>query len=230
MTQSTAGWYPDPSNPSRQRYFDGTAWTESYAPFPAPPPGVGQPVKPGRQKKSDKRWILGVGAVVVVLIAIASGGNDGDKKTVAESNTAASVPSRASAPTKPKHVGPAVAPAGSPVRDGKFEFRVLGVDRSAAKEGVFSLQQAKGEFFVVKLRVTNIGDKSQSFSASNQKLIIDGKKFDATTSLSDNTWMEDINPGLGMDGSVSFDIPPGAVPEAIEFHDSMFSGGARVAL
>lgn len=78
--------------------------------------------------------------------------------------------------------------------------------------------------------MTNIGDRSRSFSASSQKLIINGNKYDATTSLSDNTWMEDINPGLGIEGSVSFDIPPGAVPEAIEFHDSMFSGGARVAV
>lgn len=24
----SAGWYPDPSNPGRQRYFDGIAWTD----------------------------------------------------------------------------------------------------------------------------------------------------------------------------------------------------------
>ena len=42
--------------------------------------------------------------------------------------------------------------------------------------------------------------------------------------------MEDINPGLGIDTQVTFDIPKGAVPTAIEFHDSMFSGGATVAL
>ncbi|ODQ98640.1 hypothetical protein BHQ21_25780 [Mycobacterium sherrisii] len=174
--------------------------------------------------------MLGVAAVTVVLIAIASGTSGGDKKTV-ETNTAASVPSAASASAPAKPAGAAVAPAGSSVRDGKFEFQVLGVpERSATKEGVFNPQQAKGEFFTVKVRVTNTGDKAQSFFASNQKLIIDGKKYDATTSLSDNTWMQDINPGLGTEGTVSFDIPQGAVPDAIEFHDSMFSGGARVAL
>ncbi|WP_374023210.1 DUF4352 domain-containing protein [Mycobacterium sp. HNNTM2301] len=226
MTQPRAGWYPDPSDPSRQRYFNGTAWTESYAPFPAPQIGAGQPANAVPQKKFDKKYFLGVGAVVVILIAIAS---TEDKKPV-ETNTAASVPSTGSTIAPAKPAGPAVAAPGSSVRDGKFEFQVLGVDRSATKEGVMSPQHAKGEFFVVNIRVTNIGDKAQSFFASNQKLIIDGKKYDATTSLSDNTWMQDINPGLGTEGSVSFDIPPGAVPEAIEFHDSMFSGGARVAL
>lgn len=229
MTQPRAGWYPDPSDPIRQRYFDGNAWTENYAPFPAPPPGGGWPVTPAPQKKSDKKLILGVGAAAVVLVAIGSNvGSDGDKKSaVSESRTAASVSSSAK-PSKP--AGPAVAPAGSSVRDGKFEFQVLGVDRSATKEGIFNPQRAKGEFFIVNVRVTNVGDQARSFSASAQHLIINGKKYDATTSLADNTWMEDINPGLGMNGSVSFDIPPGAVPEAIEFHDSMFSGGGRVGL
>lgn len=142
MTQPGAGWYPDPSDPSRQRYFDGTAWTESYAPLPAPPAGVSQPAKPG--KHWNWKWIAGVGAVAVVLIAIGStGGND--KKTVAESNTAASVPSTgsATAPAKPsKPAGTVVAPAGSAVRDGKFEFKVLGV--SVGHEGR-DLQPAAGQ-------------------------------------------------------------------------------------
>lgn len=231
MTQPAAGWYPDPSDPSRQRYFDGTAWTESYAPFPAPPPGVGQPAKAVPQKKSDKKLILGVGAVAVILIAIAStSGND--KKTVAESNTAASVPSTSSAtaPAKPKPTGPVVAPAGSSVRDGKFEFQVLDVDRSASKEGIFNPEQAKGEFFVVKLRVTNIGDDARTFWASNQKLIVNGNKYEASSSLSDDGFRQDINPGLSINTKVMFDVPPGAVPEAIVCHDSAFSGGAQLAL
>lgn len=229
MTQPRAGWYPDPSDPSRQRYFDGNAWTENYAPFPAPPPGVGQPAKPAPQKKSDKKLILGVGAVAVVLVAIGSNvGNDGDKKTaVSESSTAASV----SSPAKPsKPAGPAVAPAGSSVRDGKFEFQVLGVDRSATKEGIFNPEQAKGEFFVVKLRVTNIGDEARTFWGSNQKLIVNGNKYEASSSLSDDGFRQDINPGLSVNTKVMFDIPPGAVPEAIVCHDSAFSGGAQLAL
>ena len=37
------GWYPDPSNPSVQRYFNGTQWTD----LPAPPPiGRATSVKP----------------------------------------------------------------------------------------------------------------------------------------------------------------------------------------
>jgi hypothetical protein len=41
---ATPGWYPDPSEPARHRYFDGAVWTENYyyattaAPMYGPPP------------------------------------------------------------------------------------------------------------------------------------------------------------------------------------------------
>jgi Domain of unknown function (DUF4389)/Protein of unknown function (DUF2510) len=52
MTQTPAGWYPDPQDPRSIRYWDGVAWTEQRAPFPQapppppPPPSTG-PVAPG---------------------------------------------------------------------------------------------------------------------------------------------------------------------------------------
>lgn len=37
---ATAGWYPDPSGKPMQRYFDGTEWTEHYAPATPQAAGV----------------------------------------------------------------------------------------------------------------------------------------------------------------------------------------------
>src|SRR5476651_488721 len=34
MANSKPGWYPDPNEPTLQRYFDGSEWTD----LPAPPP------------------------------------------------------------------------------------------------------------------------------------------------------------------------------------------------
>jgi hypothetical protein len=34
-SQTPAGWYPDPSMPSTQRYWDGQQWTENLAPMGA---------------------------------------------------------------------------------------------------------------------------------------------------------------------------------------------------
>ena len=116
-----AGWYPDPSGQPGQRYFDGTNWTEHRA----------QP----KSKKSKKGIILGsIGAVLALflLIGLASGGED-EKKS--PTTTKASAPSSsfstvAPVPVAPEPVGPTVAPAGSAVRDGKFEFRVLSIERA----------------------------------------------------------------------------------------------------
>ncbi|ORB29253.1 DUF4352 domain-containing protein [Mycolicibacterium parafortuitum] len=230
MAQPTAGWYPDPSDPSRQRYFDGRTWTENYAPFPPPPAGISQPVKSGMSP--GLKIGLGLGAVVLAFIAIGSiGGNDKGsetKSTPSSRNAAASEPSISV--IEPAADRDVPAPVGSSVRDGKFEFQVLGVERGATSiDDVFGPEIAKGEFFTVKLRVTNIGDDARSFSATNQKLIIDGNEYEAT-SIMDDGWMEDINPGLSINASATFDIPPGAVPSAIECHDSMFSGGALLGL
>lgn len=232
MTQPTPGWYPDPSDTSRQRYFDGRVWTENYAPFPAPPVGVAQPAKAGLSKGGKVG--LGVAAAVFGIVVIGSLGESDKGSETGSSRSNASTASTSDESTSaaaPLIDTDTPAAAGSTVRDGKFEFRVLGVERGQKRiEDAFAPEIAKGEFFIVKLRVTNIGDDARSFSATNQKLVIDGNEYEATSILGDNSWMEDINPGLGIETQAVFDIPPGAVPTAIECHDSMFSGGALLAL
>ncbi len=39
MSVTEPGWYPDPNDPSVQRYFNGTAWTD----LPTPPPLISAP-------------------------------------------------------------------------------------------------------------------------------------------------------------------------------------------
>jgi hypothetical protein len=79
------GWFPDPSDPSRQRYFDGKAWTENYAPIGPPTQAIGQPAKPGMS--TGMKIGLGVGAAVLGLIALGSIGNS-DNTSASSSRTA----------------------------------------------------------------------------------------------------------------------------------------------
>lgn len=61
---SAPGWYPDPAGTPQRRYFDGTAWTDHYAPPPVP----GGPLladKPG------SRWTLVWVALAVVALSLA---------------------------------------------------------------------------------------------------------------------------------------------------------------
>jgi hypothetical protein len=130
-----------------------------------------------------------------------------------------------------------VAPAGSAVRDGKFEFQILGMTRSATAgnpSNPFEIVRAQGEFIILTMSVANIGNQPQSYFGLNQKLIdMSGRQYGANTEAA--TWMNadmtgDINPGNSVQVKEAFDVPPGTTPAQLEVHDSMFSGGANVQL
>lgn len=98
-------------------------------------------------------------------------------------------------------------------------------------------KKAQGQFVIVTLTVQNIGDKPQSFSPSNQKLLdASGRSF-ASDSMaqialggSDIPLWDNINPGNTVDVKLIYDMPAGAAPASVELHDSMLSGGVTVAL
>lgn len=79
------GWYPDPSDPSRQRFFDGFAWTENYAPFGGPPQQLSAP-KSGMSK--GVKVGLGVGTGVATLLFLGAINNsEMSPTTSSNSNT-----------------------------------------------------------------------------------------------------------------------------------------------
>ncbi|MFD5178760.1 DUF4352 domain-containing protein [Nocardia sp. NPDC058379] len=129
-----------------------------------------------------------------------------------------------------------VAPVGSEVRDGKFGFVVTAVDPPVASVGdnEFLKSDAQGEYILVHVDVTNTAGEPQTYFGSNQKLIDDqGREFanDTSAEINLNTDLSaGINPGNKKSVVIAFDVPKGTVPAAIEFHDSMFSNGVRVAL
>jgi hypothetical protein len=136
---------------------------------------------------------------------------------------------------------PSVAPAGSSVRDGKFEFTVDRVTRSKTANNPsdptnqYELTTAQGEFVIVSLAVRNIGNEQQTFFDINQKLIDSsgrsyGPSSQADSNLDANIGMSDINPGNSVNAQVAFDVPVGTPITAIEVHDSLYSGGAKVAI
>ncbi|WP_297617050.1 DUF4352 domain-containing protein [Nocardia sp.] len=191
---------------------------------PVPPPPGGPPMygqgypPPPRKKRKIWPWIL---LAVVVLFF---GG------------CFALVGTAAHEVSKSTDKSTAVAAAGSEVRDGKFAFAVTAVDPPVAAVGDNEIlrKTAQGEYVLVHVAITNIGDKAQSYFGENQKLIDDqGKQFSNDTSAElavNQDLTAEINPGNKISVSIPFDVPKGTVPATVEFHDSMFSGGARVAL
>ena len=108
------------------------------------------------------------------------------------------------------------------MRDGKFEFQVLGVTRAQQAGDLsnqFMIVEAQGEFIIVTMSVTNIGDQAQSYFGTNQKLIdTSGREYEANSSADmwANKGTGDINPGNSIQVQAAFDVPPGTQPAELE--------------
>ncbi len=161
--------------------------------------------------------------------------------TGAISASAAKAPRFAWAPTAPRSAPAPAAPRSAPApaapvltgRDGKFEFTVTGVETRQGALGGLS-DPPMGEWFIVSVTVSNIGDQERTLYATNQNLIdSQGREFEsefwAAAALNDESSV-DLNPGFTIEYKIPFDVSPGTVPTAIELHDSMFSGGVTLAL
>jgi Domain of unknown function (DUF4352) len=127
---------------------------------------------------------------------------------------------------------------GDPVRDGKFEFTVTGVERGLSSVGEdFLEEEAQGEFVIVRLSVSNIGDEAQMLDNGGQVLYdSEGRKHETSSALfslegADKAFLENINPGNSIeDVPLLFDVPQETKLDRIELHDSLFSGGVAVSL
>ena len=214
----------------------------STPPFPPNQPHYygHAPVPPAPPKKKRGRTVLIVLGVLVALGVLSRlGGGDDPAPTSTATGSVSGTASGSSAGSV-QQAQPSEAPAGigTEVRDGDFAFVVTGVEPGVKQlgEGAWSTR-AQGEFVLVRVTVTNVGTESTMFSGTNQKLLdAQGREFDADSGsavmyLPDSeSFLNQINPGNRVNATVVFDVPAGLAPTAIELHDSMFSGGATVAL
>lgn len=182
--------------------------------------------------------MMGAPLSVLALFLIACGSGS----TESAGDDAAPVAAAEGAAPAAEGAAPAAeAPAAAintPVRDGKFEFTVTGVERIGTTVGEGMLAEtAQGEFIIVRVNVTNIGNEAAMLDSSSQKLInASGQEFSASSAIfalpdATKAFVENINPGNAVTGApLLFDVAPGTQLGSIELHDSMFSGGVSVNL
>ena len=214
-------------------------------PAPFGPTGTPVPAPPAHRSWFARHKVLTtLGAVVLAFVAIGAlgGGGDEDAPTAAAPQATTDVqdpaPADPAAPAEPE--APAEEPApgiGAAVRDGKFEFTVTSIEPGLTRVGDDMLgKDAQGQFLLVHLTVTNIGDEAQYFDGSSQKLLdAQGRTHSADSAaaiyLGDaESFLNQINPGNTVEGTVVFDIPADATASALELHDSAWSGGVTVTV
>lgn len=203
--------------------------TPQQTPYP-PQPGYAPQPPAKKNWFARHKFLTGLGVLVVAVIAItaATGGSGGD------SHDAAAPDARQAGAVAEAPVGAGI---GTPVRDGKFEFVVHGVEAGVPSVGTneYLTEKAQGQFVLVRMTIRNIGDREQSFTTSAQKLIDpQGRQYSvddiATITLDQGVAFEQINPGNSVDATIVFDVPAGTVPAELQVHDSIFSGGESVRL
>lgn len=120
----------------------------------------------------------------------------------------------------------------TPAEDGKFTFRVIKMEHTDHIGDSIVGSDAQGEYLVVTVTVFNHGSKAQMLNASDQKLIADGKTYDADSGVfTDNeAFLNNINPGNSVTANLAFDVPQGTQGDQLVLHDSPFSNGVRCAL
>jgi hypothetical protein len=211
--------------PTRPLPHDGPVPPQS-----APPAGYWQ--QPPAPKKRRWPWIV-AGVLVlgvlgcVGLFTLVLGGTAavvGEAVTEADDNQ--------------KGKNAATGVLGKPATDGKFEFTVTGMKCGATSVGgEFTKTRAQGQFCQVTVTVKNVGTSAEIFDSGSQKAYAaDATEFSVDTAAElavneDNqTWLENINPGNQVKGTLVFDVPKGTKLTSIVVHESMFTPGIRVPL
>ncbi|MGB3482460.1 MAG: DUF4352 domain-containing protein [Mycobacterium sp.] len=117
-------------------------------------------------------------------------------------------------------------PIGTPTRDGQFEFTVTKAGTASTIDGPYGMTfTPRGQYMIVALTVRNVSDQQGTYSAIEQKLIIDGKQYtysgEETFALSPDATAQ-INPGLAIDTMIVYDVPLGGRSAGIELHGGVY--------
>lgn len=204
----------------------------------APPPPSGRDAR--KQAKADlaaakarakaekpiwKKWWFILGAIILVIIVASQAGGGGDTGTTGGD-------------TAQEDDGGETTGIGQPAEDGNFTFTVNNFECGETTMGnnQFTRTKAQGEFCIAEMTVENHGDEASLMDGGSQYLYIGDKKYSADTDAifadkrAEAFFIEEINPGLTVDGIVVWDVPPGSQPDRLELHDSPFSDGIEVSL
>ncbi|WP_374928806.1 DUF4352 domain-containing protein [Kytococcus sedentarius] len=118
---------------------------------------------------------------------------------------------------------PEAAGVGDKVTAGDFEYTVTKITPGVKQIGDSTFgEKPQGQFVLVALTVTNTGSEAQMFDDSQHKLVdSEGREHSADSEAAiyvegNDSFLEDVNPGNTLKGTVVFDVPADAEPQEIK--------------
>lgn len=173
-------------------------------------------------------------AIIVLVVLVNAAGGDKQSSNTSSTNGSGNTNAENSS-DKQQTVGLNTA-----ARDGKFEFVVKSVKcgvPSVSDSTGYITKSAQGQYCLVDISVKNVGDKQQIFMENDQKLLNASNveySSDTTATLynsnNSDVFVNEINPGNTVEGTIVYDIPKDQTPVTAELHDSSFSNGVKVKL
>lgn len=221
-----------PHQPSQQPPYVPGPPPSQYRPglqhVPGTPDGAQPPFPPIQPPTRRKKWPWIVGGIVLSMIVGCVGlftlflGGTAKVASDLDNNQ--------------KGNNAVAGQMGKAANDGKFRFTVTGMHCGVAQVGNSLLgKKAQGEYCLVNVTVKNVGSSAQTFNSSEQSAVgEDGTKLStdvvAETYVNDQdqTFLEGINPGNQVKGTLVFDVPKGSRPASVVLHESAFTPGVKV--
>ena len=237
-TAPASGWYGDPWEPGKLRWWDGKRWTGHILPVaPQGPAGPERPVQTAGAGSSSLGWLWAVGGagmallvalVVGTVLAVRSAQDDEPTSSVQTAAPPVPAPRPPYRPPGSNELGEVAVgrPHDMATQDGtRVRVTVLGVVDPVTR-GSYTLRPKRGHHWVgIRMRFQALGPGAYDDSPGNgARLAAGGRLYKADVARPDGCpalpAAIDLAPGRIATGCVMFEVRRGDRPTAMSFWPS----------
>ncbi len=188
-----------------------------------------------KEKKGNwfMRHKVSTGILVFIVFIVVVSASGGDSSSSGSSNSG----SKQEQSQKQEKI---TAKIGEQVQSGDLAFTVNGVKEYQSLGNSFTSKDAQGVFKVVSLKIENVGKETKTIDSSMIKLTdsegrtfersIDGQTAKGLSQGQVDLFLQQVQPGLSVNGEIVFDVPESAEGLVIELRGGLFATPAEVEL
>lgn len=176
--------------------------------------------------------LLKWGAIAIVVIIIIGAVSGGGKNTNTTTNTG-------STKNEVKKEEP-IAKIGEAVTANSLAFTVSDISKAKTLGGAYVKKNAQGTFNIITLNIKNVGKETVTIDSSMIRLTdSQGRKFDRSidgqtakgmSQGSVDLFLQQVQPGLSVNGDIVFDLPDDATDLKLLVKGSLFGTEKQISL